>query len=98
MNDTMTEQEPTPPPAEKEVEQPSESHSLLYRIVAGDALAGVLAVFLAFLVGSVMIAATDDTVRETASYVFARPSDFFQAVWEAVWAHVEGRWPVSSTT
>ena len=84
MNDTKTEQEPTPPPAEEEVEQPSESHSLLYRIVAGDALAGVLAVILAFLVGSVMIAATDDTVRNAASYIFARPSDFLRAVWEAV--------------
>lgn len=84
MNDTTTtEQEPTPPPGE-EVEQPSEAHSLLYRIAAGDALAGVLAVFLAFLVGSVMIAATDETVRETAGYIAARPSDFFQAVWDAV--------------
>jgi general nucleoside transport system permease protein len=85
VNDTMTDEQPTPPPAEDRVEHPSETHSLLYRIAAGDALAGVLAVFLAFLVGSVMIAATDDTVRETASYVFTRPSDFFQAVWEAVW-------------
>ena len=84
MNDTMTDQEPTPPPAEEEVEQPSASHSLLYRIVAGDALAGVLAVFLAFLVGSVMIAATDAAVRDAASYIFARPTDFLRAVWEAV--------------
>ena len=61
------------------------SRSMLREIAAGDALAGVLAVVLAVLVGSVMIAATDATVRETASYITARPSDFFTALWEAIW-------------
>ena len=60
------------------------SRSLLREIAAGDALAGVLAVFLAVFVGSVMIAATDDGVRETLGYIGARPSDFFSAVWEAI--------------
>ena len=60
------------------------SRSLLREIASGDVLAGVLAVLLAVFVGSVMIAATDDTVRETAGYVTARPSDFFTAVWEAI--------------
>ena len=61
------------------------SRSMLREIAAGDALAGFLAVVLAVLVGSVMIAATDETVRETASYITARPSDFFTALWEAIW-------------
>lgn len=60
------------------------SRNLLREIASGDVLSGVLAVFLAFLVGSVMIAATDETVRQTFSYVTARPSDFFSALWEAV--------------
>ena len=60
------------------------SRSLLREIAAGDALAGVLAVFLAVFVGSVMIAATDEGVRDAATYVFARPSDFFSALWEAI--------------
>jgi simple sugar transport system permease protein len=60
------------------------SRSMLREIASGDPLAAVLAVFLAVFVGSVMIAATDDGVRETLSYVTARPSDFFSAVWEAV--------------
>ena len=64
---------------------PSKGHSLLHRIVAGDALAGVLAVVLAVLVGSVMIAATDESVRSSAGYLFARPGDFFSAAWDAVW-------------
>jgi len=60
------------------------SRSILREIASGDALAGVLAVLLAVFVGSVMIAATDDTVRESATYITARPSDFFTAVWEAI--------------
>lgn len=62
----------------------SRSRSLLKEIASGDALSGVLAVFLAVFVGSVMIAATDEGVRETLGYVTARPSDFFSAVWEAI--------------
>ena len=62
----------------------SRSRSLLKEIASGDALSGVLAVFLAVFVGSVMIAATDDGVRETMGYITARPSDFFSAVWEAI--------------
>ncbi len=58
--------------------------SMLREIAAGDALAGVLAVFLAVFVGSVMIAATDEGVRNAASYITARPSDFFSAVWQAI--------------
>ena len=67
-----------------ETPEPSRTHSLLYRIAAGNALSGVLAVVLAFLVGSIMIAATDAGVRETAGYFFARPADFFGALGAAV--------------
>ncbi|MCF6378775.1 ABC transporter permease [Nocardioides KLBMP 9356] len=78
--DTVTEERPQ----DAETTDDSRSRSLLREIASGNALAGVLAVVLAVLVGSVMIAATDETVRETAGYVTARPSDFFNAVWEAV--------------
>ena len=60
------------------------TRSLLREIASGDLLAGVLAVFLAVFVGSVMIAATDETVRDTASYITARPSDFFNALWDSI--------------
>ncbi|WP_307807972.1 ABC transporter permease [Nocardioides xinjiangensis] len=79
------------PPATPEVDRaedsgvpPERSRSVLREIVSGDALAGVLAVLLAVFVGSVMIAATDETVRETAGYLTARPSDFLTALWDAV--------------
>jgi general nucleoside transport system permease protein len=64
---------------------PSRSHSVLREIASGDAMAGVLAVVLAVLVGSLMIALTDERVRDTATYVFARPGDFFTATWDAIW-------------
>lgn len=84
MSETKTPEQPAPPPVETPEDQPSASHTMLRRIVAGDALSGVLAVFLAFLVGSVMIAATDQGVRDSAGYIFARPGDFFSSLWEAV--------------
>ncbi|HXH77088.1 ABC transporter permease [Nocardioides sp.] len=64
---------------------PSRSQSVLREIASGNALAGFLAVLLAVLVGSVMIALTDEEVRASAGYVFARPGDFFQASWDAIW-------------
>lgn len=71
-------------PAAEDRQQGERSRSVLREIVSGDATAGVLAVFLAVFVGSVMIAATDEGVRETATYITARPSDFFSALWEAI--------------
>lgn len=83
---TGTEQaDPAGPPEVDPHDARSErSRSVLREIASGDALSGVLAVFLAVFVGSVMIAATDPTVRDTLSYITARPSDFFSALWEAI--------------
>jgi len=60
-------------------------HGVLHKIATSSALTAVLSVVLAVLVGSLLIAATDDRVRETAGYVFSRPSDFVQATWDAIW-------------
>jgi simple sugar transport system permease protein len=79
----MTANEGVEAPA-PEPPQPGRAHSVMHRIAAGNALSGVLAVVLAFLVGSVMIAATAPAVRETAGYFFARPGDFFGALGAAV--------------
>lgn len=79
MSGTEVKPKATPP------EGPSRSQSVLREIASGNALAGVLAVFLAVVVGSLMIAITDEEVRASASYVFARPGDFFQASWDAIW-------------
>ena len=72
----------------KRADEPQDEDSrwsgVMREITSGDALAGVLAVLLAVLVGSLLIALTDERTRETFSYFFARPADFFQASWEAV--------------
>ena len=54
-------------------------------VVTGNALISVLSVLLAIIAGSIMIAFTDEQVQEAAGYFFSRPSDTFEAIWNAVW-------------
>ncbi|TFB93496.1 ABC transporter permease [Cryobacterium sp. TMT1-3] len=44
----------------------------------------ILAVFVALVVGAILIAFTNEGVQETAGYFFSRPTDLLQAVWDAV--------------
>lgn len=57
----------------------------LHRITTGSAIVAVLSVVLAVVVGSLLIAVTDDRVRASSAYLMARPGDFFSAAWDAVW-------------
>ena len=84
MSTSMTDTAEPQPEAPEEQPETTRSRSMLREIASGDAMSGVLAVFLAVFVGSVMIAATDQGVRDAASYITARPSDFFTALWEAI--------------
>ncbi|GII99618.1 nucleoside ABC transporter membrane protein [Sediminihabitans luteus] len=43
-----------------------------------------LAFVLALVIGGLLIIAVDDDVADAASYLFARPADFFTAAWSAV--------------
>ena len=52
---------------------------LLRQVLESSTLMGVLAVFTAMVVGSLLILIADDHVRTTAGYLFARPSDFLHA-------------------
>ncbi|AYG04246.1 ABC transporter permease [Gryllotalpicola protaetiae] len=70
------------PPAPSPVT--SRGQQALRDIMGGSLVISVLAVFLALVVGAVLIAVTDPTVQQTAGYFFARPSDMLQAVWNAV--------------
>nr|WP_306238544.1 MULTISPECIES: ABC transporter permease [unclassified Ornithinimicrobium] len=54
------------------------------QIVGGDVVISFLAVVIALVVGGVLIAFADEEVSKTVSYVFARPTDFLGACWEAV--------------
>lgn len=62
---------------------PDESESLLRRIFTGNGIVTILAVLLALILGGLLIAMTDKVVASTAGYLFARPGDFFAAVWSA---------------
>jgi simple sugar transport system permease protein len=53
-------------------------------IVGGSTIISVLAVVLALVVGAILIALTDEEVQVSAAYVFARPSDVFGDIWDAV--------------
>ncbi len=64
--------------------EPSRFTIAMREILSGSALMSVLAVVLALVIGGILIAATDATVQATAGYLFARPGDFFYAIWESV--------------
>lgn len=77
--------EQQPPTEPKQAPDSARWRQTMREIASGGVMNGFLAVLLAILVGSVLIAATDEHVRETAGYIGARPADFFQATWDAVW-------------
>lgn len=78
-------EEPTGPEAAEEPEESEDSEEsparppLLRQVLESSTLMGVLAVFTAMVVGSLLILIADDHVRTTAGYLFARPSDFLHA-------------------
>jgi ABC-type uncharacterized transport system permease subunit len=73
------------PPVEPETPEQDKWRAVLYDIAAGRTVAAILGVFLAVVVGSLLIAFTDEQVRESARYFFARPGDLLQSSWDAIW-------------
>jgi simple sugar transport system permease protein len=53
-------------------------------IVNGNIWLSFLAVVASFVVGGVLIAASSESVQAAATYLAARPSDFFLALWNSV--------------
>jgi simple sugar transport system permease protein len=52
--------------------------------MSGSWLVSVLSIAVGLLAGAVLIAASDPDVQATLSYFFARPADFFVAIWQTV--------------
>lgn len=75
---------PAPTPQSAEVPAPSRWREAMHRIVSGNAIISVLAVVAAVIVGSIMIAATNEDVQAAAGYFFQRPGDTFAAIGSAV--------------
>ncbi|MDO5700925.1 MAG: ABC transporter permease [Bowdeniella nasicola] len=80
---TQPDADPTP------IQQPGEAdaspkrapgRSLIHDVMASSGMVIALAIVLALVIGAVLVAMFDARVQETASYLFARPSDFFGAV------------------
>lgn len=67
-----------------EAPPPSKWHQTFIKITQGNAIISVLAVFLALVVGGILIAVTDEDVQAAAKYFFARPGDTIVAIWDAV--------------
>lgn len=60
------------------------SNQIMKEIFGGSAAISVLAVFLALVVGGILIVMTDEAVAEASGYFFSRPLDTFSAIWDAV--------------
>jgi ABC-type uncharacterized transport system permease subunit len=60
------------------------SAQLIREIFSANATLTVLAVLASFVVGGVLIALSNEQVAASAGYLFARPADFFGAVFQSV--------------
>lgn len=54
------------------------SQAILREILSGSPLRALLSIIMGFLVGSLFIVFSSEDVQATLTYLFARPSDFFQ--------------------
>ncbi|MBO9704297.1 MAG: ABC transporter permease, partial [Arthrobacter sp.] len=70
-------------PVSKQEQPRLDGQEIVKKIFTGNAMVSFLAVFLALVLGGLLIAATDKDVATTAGYLFARPTDFLSALWKA---------------
>ena len=59
-------------------------NKVVKQIFNPSALVTVLAILASFLIGGLLIAFANEDVQATSGYLFARPTDFLSAVWNAV--------------
>ena len=57
---------------------------MIKKFLRGNFALSALAVLVSLVVGGVLIAVSNTGVQTSATYLFARPGDFFSAVWNAV--------------
>src|SRR5690606_10857445 len=80
----MTAAQTQAPQLGADVPPPSRWRDAVNRAVTGNATISLLAVVAAVIVGSIMIAATDEDVQAAFGYFFQRPGDTFAAIGSAV--------------
>jgi simple sugar transport system permease protein len=62
----------------------SRGEQALHEMLSSSWLVTVLAIVLALVISGVLIAAANTAVQDSAAYLFARPADFFGAVWSSI--------------
>ena len=62
----------------------SRLNSALRDVLGGSIVLTILAVFVALVVGGILIASTNTDVQSAAGYFLARPGDTFAAIWNSV--------------
>lgn len=68
-----------------DVPPPPRGNVILKEMLRGSAVTTILAIFLALVVGGILIALTNEDVITASGYFFQRPSDTIAAVWNAVY-------------
>ncbi len=67
-----------------DVPPPPAANRILREIASSSWLLSLLAIVIALVIGSILIAWTDPAVQKAAGYFFSRPADTFKAIWEAI--------------
>jgi ABC-type uncharacterized transport system, permease component len=73
-----------PPEERAAIQQPGRWQEAFAHITGGSIAVTVLAVVLSLVAGAILIAAVDPATQKALGYFFARPTDTFGAVWNAV--------------
>jgi simple sugar transport system permease protein len=81
MTTTVTEPRPEPSPAPPTEQRPGAGR---FAALRSTAVLTVLSLFVALLVGAVLIAAASPGVQDTAGYFFSRPGDLLSKAWTTV--------------
>ena len=68
-----------------DVPPPPRGNVILKEMLRGSAVTTILAIFLALVVGGILIAFTNTDVQEASGYFFSRPTDTIAAAWNAVY-------------
>lgn len=74
------------PSAQPSTPPEGEQRSLLHRVLDASWLTIVLAILMALLASSVLIAAANAEVQAASGYFFSRPSDMLGAAWDAIYS------------
>ena len=75
---------PAVPPVEERDRRDGKAGAVVREIMSGSVVLSIAAILLSFVIGGILIAASDEDVQETAGYFFARPGDMLGAILDAV--------------